>query len=72
VFDVSEILREGENDVVIIASTTLFNVMGPNRISGILDDEGIGPRTFIEHDRFTAKRELTPFGLGSAHLIKIL
>ena len=64
VYDVSEYIKESENDIEIILSTTLFNVMGPNRISGILNDTGVSPNTFIAHRRFTKRRELTPFGIG--------
>ncbi len=70
VYDVTESIKQGENNIEIIASSTLFNLMGPNRISGILDTKSVGPRTFIDHNRFTQIREFTPFGLGKAYLIK--
>lgn len=70
VYDVSDCIKEGENDIEVIISTTLFNAMGPNRISGILNDTGVSPRTFIEHERFTSRRELMPFGIGKAYLVK--
>ena len=69
-FDVSGYLKKGENDIKVIASTTLYNVLGPNRISGALNDAGIGWKTFADHGRFTERRELLPFGIGKAYLIK--
>ena len=38
-FDVTDLVKEGENEVKVIASTTLFNLMGPNWIANILKDE---------------------------------
>lgn len=70
IFDVSDFVKLGENDVEITLSTTLFNLMGPNRVSGILDDTGVGPHTFVDFDRFTKKYEFTPFGMGKAYLLK--
>lgn len=69
VFDVTALLKEGTNEIKIVAATTLFNVMGPNRIAGILNDEGVGPHTFIDFRRFTEEYTLIPFGIGGASLI---
>jgi hypothetical protein len=71
VYNVSDYIKEGKNDIEIIISSTLFNLMGPNRITGILDDDFVGPRTFIEHNRFTRQYASVPFGLGKVYLEKI-
>ncbi len=65
-FDVSGVLREGENDIRIVASTTLFNVMGPNRIADIENELFFTPRSFVDFSRSTKRHMLFPFGLGSA------
>ena len=70
VYEVSGYIKEGMNTIEVAASTTLFNLMGPGRISGIMSDTGVGPRTFVAHSRFTNKRALLPFGIGKAYLLK--
>ncbi|MCG8542050.1 MAG: hypothetical protein MJA82_19240, partial [Clostridia bacterium] len=64
VFDMTKFIKPGKNKAEIILSTTLFNVMGPNRISGILESSFVGPGTFLQMDRFTRKYTLVPFGMG--------
>jgi hypothetical protein len=71
IYDVSDYIKEGDNDIEVVAVNTLFNVMGPNRISGILDEEGIGWKNFIDFKNFTRRREFLPFGIGKAYLLKI-
>ena len=68
IYDVSDYIKQGENDIEIVISSTLFNVLGPNRYTGIQDLEFVGPSTFISHGKFTNKRELMPFGVGKAFL----
>ena len=70
IFDVSGMINNGENNIEVEIASTLYNVLGPNRIAGVLDDAGVGWKTFIEHNRFTRKRGLLPFGLGKAYLLK--
>ena len=63
-------INNGENDIEVEIASSLYNVLGPNRISGVLDDAGVGWKTFVAHNRFTKKRELLPFGIGKAYLLK--
>ncbi len=64
VFDVSDLVKNGENEIRVIASTTLFNLMGPNWISNILKDEFVGPGTFRDFKRFTFNYTFKSFGVG--------
>ena len=64
VFDVTALVENGENEIKVIASTTLFNLMGPNWISNILKGEYVGPVAFRYFKRFTSKYTFTPFGIG--------
>jgi len=68
VFDITGHVQKGINRIEIIASTTLFNLMGPNRIANILDITFVGPSTFINFDRFTSKYELLPYGISNCVL----
>jgi hypothetical protein len=70
-FDVTELIKAGENEIRLVASTTLFNLMGPNRIAGIKDALFVGPHTFVAFDSFTEKYTLLPFGIGGASFIVI-
>lgn len=69
IFDITNIVQEGTNIVEVIASTTLFNLMGPNRHAGIKEARGVSPYTFIQENEFTAKYELFPFGIGAAVIL---
>ena len=64
VFDITDCLVEGTNTVKVVASTTLFNIMGPNNISGIAEVTFVSPRTFVYFDKYTKRYELMPFGIG--------
>ncbi|WP_026486867.1 glycosyl hydrolase family 2 protein [Caldanaerobius polysaccharolyticus] len=70
-FDVTEFLREGRNEIKVVAATTLFNLMGPHRIAGILEEEWVSPRTFVDFSRFTETYSLLPFGIGKARAFLI-
>ncbi len=65
IFEVSKCLRKGSNTIKVRATTTLFNVMGPNRIADIMETDFISPWAFIDFDRYTEKYELLPFGIGN-------
>ena len=65
-FDVTDLIEDGDNEIEVVASTTLFNLMGPNWISNILKDEFVGPKTFRDFKRFTEDYTFTHFGIGSA------
>lgn len=69
VFDISDFVKEGLNKVEITAATTLFNLMGPNRFSGIGDETRVDPFTFVDTGKYTSKYELFPFGIGSAVIL---
>lgn len=70
IFDVTKFVRDGNNELKIVAATTLFNLMGPNRIAGIENDTGVGPGTFVDFRRFTEKYKFMPFGISSACIYK--
>lgn len=66
--ELTDYLQVGENKLEVIASTDLFNLMGPGWISGIAEDEFVGPGSFIDFSRYTEKYTLLPFGLGKARI----
>lgn len=70
-FDISSFIKEGINDIKIVASTTLFNLMGPNWISGVEERTGISPETFVDSRHFTMEYRLMPFGIGEALLLEV-
>ncbi|MDP4152545.1 MAG: glycoside hydrolase [Bacillota bacterium] len=70
VFDITDYLHEGKNDIRVVASTTLFNLMGPNRMSGILDSVSVGPSSFLMAAMFTEKYSFVSFGLDSVTIYK--
>jgi len=69
VFDVTEHIEEGRNEVRVVAATTLFNLMGPNRVAGIEDVLFVGPHTFVNFANFTERYALLPFGIEAAAVI---
>ena len=69
VFDITDLVREGNNNVEITAVTTLFNLMGPNRFAGILDEAGVSPITFVDFGRYTSKYVLVPFGIDGITIL---
>jgi hypothetical protein len=71
VYDVTKHLKAGRNEIKLVASTTLFNLMGPNRIVGITEALYVGPHTFLDFNNFTERYALLPFGIGSASLITV-
>ena len=70
IYDVSSLLREGENRISVKIYTTLFNLMGPNHIEDILDRTGVGTYTFVDLKKYTESYVLLPFGVGSIELMK--
>ena len=68
-FDITDLVKNGENTIEIIAATTLFNLMGPNWIENELDITFLRPTTFINKDSFTDRLILLPFGVESATVI---
>lgn len=69
--DVTHLLKPGDNRIELEAATTLFNCCGPGWIHNIVEDQYIGPRTFVDLDRYTEKRRLLPFGIGEVRLSEI-
>ena len=69
-FDITGLLKNGRNEIRLVAAATLFNLMGPNRIAGIKEDQFIGPQTFVDFGRYTEKYALEPFGIGSISIIR--
>ncbi|MBQ0105495.1 MAG: glycoside hydrolase, partial [Armatimonadetes bacterium] len=63
-FDITEAVKDGRNDVEIIFATTLANCFGPNRHSGIKDWKGIGPGNFILMEKYHNSYELFDYGIG--------
>ena len=65
VFDVRGFLRQGKNEVLVRASNTLFNLLGPNNYNNIENNELVGPFTFINTSNYNEKYAILPFGLES-------
>lgn len=69
VFDISEHLKDGLNEIRVVGTNTLFNLMGPNWVEGIEELEFVTPRTFVDFDSFTNEYKILPFGIGKAELL---
>jgi hypothetical protein len=69
VFDISSAVKDGENTIEITLSTTLFNLMGPNKMSGIEENQWVGPHTFISFDKNKEQYTILPFGMKDAVLL---
>lgn len=70
VFDISRSIKQGQNKIQIVASTTLFNLMGPNWIRDVESSPAISPLTFIDFKNFTQEYALRPFGIGEGLLLE--
>lgn len=66
VVDISKAARSGKNYLEIELATTLVNAFGPNRRAGIKEEDGVGPESFSQMERFTEESQLFDFGLESA------
>lgn len=64
VFEVSEFVKQGVNEIKIIVTTTLFNLMGPNWNADIMEIERVTPKSFVDFSRYTEDYILEPFGIG--------
>lgn len=69
-FDISNAVHQGKNTVEVTLPTTLYNLMGPNRITDMLNRSFTAPETFVDMDIFTEKYTLLPFGIKGAQLLK--
>ena len=69
-FDISNAVRQGKNTVEVTLPTTLYNLMGPNRITDMLSRSFTAPETFVDMDIFTEKYTLLPFGVCGGQLLK--
>jgi hypothetical protein len=69
IFEVRDLLKEANNKIEAVVSTTLFNLMGPNYICDIFERKSIYPDTFRQLEYFTEHSRLLPFGIGSMSLI---
>jgi len=61
----------GKCEVAVEFAGTLFNMTGPNWISNILSDRGVGPGTFIHFDRYTERAELLSVGINGINLVSL-
>ena len=63
-------LKTGENVIEIEATTTLYNLMGPNWNVNMPEAEFVGPNQFVDKTSFTERLTLLPFGLdGIAEVV---
>jgi hypothetical protein len=69
--DVTELVKQGENSIELVASTTLFNCFGPGWVAGIEDIMYVSPGTFVDMSRYTDRRKVLPFGVGEARLFAV-
>ena len=69
VCNISELVHKGKNDIKLIASTTLFNLMGPGWINNIEDLLFVGPGTFVNLANFTEQYTFMPFGIKGASIM---
>lgn len=70
VYDITDLVSNGENDIQIVATATLFNLMGPNRITGINEEVFVRASTYVDAERYTEKYTLLPFGIKSISLME--
>lgn len=69
-YDISKAVKPGGNTVEVTATTTLFNMMGPNRVNNVDSNIFVAPETFVNKEIFTPEYTLLPFGVGGATLLK--
>lgn len=69
--DITDAVKPGKNTLELDIATTLVNCFGPNRRTGIKEDTGIGPGSFIEMSKFKRGYELFEFGLESASVFSV-
>ncbi|NOZ48999.1 MAG: hypothetical protein GXP37_02985 [Chloroflexi bacterium] len=68
--DVTEALREGENQIEIEVVGTLRNLLGPHHRSGG-DPDCTGPYSFSNKAKWTHDSILVPFGFTGARLLEL-
>jgi len=68
--EITSAVKAGRNLIEIDAATTLVNLLGPNRRSGVKKDVGIGPSSFFDMSRFQERCELFEFGIGSVAILR--
>lgn len=69
-FNIKDAVRHGTNTIEVTLPTTLYNLMGPNRITNMMDRVFTAPETFVDMDIFTEKYTLLPFGIAGGQLLK--
>lgn len=71
IYDISDAAVVGKNTVTITLTTTLFNMMGPNRVDDIKNSRFIGPRIFSDYwTNFNEKYTLCDYGVNGVSLLK--
>jgi hypothetical protein len=70
IYSIEEALKEGENKFEIEYSTTLFNLLGPGYINGVLENMWVGPYTFIDEEKMKDTLTLLPYGISGISIVK--
>lgn len=69
IYDISDFVTDGQNDISVCIAGTLFNLLGPNWKDDVLENTYSSPQTFEEPDRYTDEYTFIPFGIGSIELM---
>lgn len=64
--DVTGFLIDGENELELVMTNTLFNLIEANHKADVMEETFRRPRSFIDFERHTDRYILMPFGLENA------
>jgi len=67
--DITEHVTEGKNDLEIVLTNTLFNLIEANHKADVFEELFRRPQSFIDFENFTSRYMLLPFGLGSYSIL---
>lgn len=67
--DISDSIKNGNNEIAVEIAGTLFNLNGSNWIEGVLGKDFIGPETFIDFDNYTEEYSFIALGIEIVDII---
>jgi len=67
--DITEFIKDGKNELEIVITNTLFNLIEANNKADVLDELFRRPQSFIDFEHQTEKYILLPFGLASYSIL---
>lgn len=67
--DITEYVNDGKNELEIVLTNTLFNLIEANHKADVFDELYRRPQSFIDFENFTSRYMILPFGLGSYSIL---